>query len=58
MKNYDHNNESRSSPKRTHIETKFATLSIDLSLRKKNYNYHPNESDQIRSHYLQKKSYV
>lgn len=58
MKNYDHNSESKSSPKQTHIETNFATLPINPSLRKKNYDYHPNESDQIRRHYLQKKSCV
>ena len=31
MKNYDHNSESRSSSKRTCIETNFATLPMDPS---------------------------
>ena len=62
MKNYDHNSESRSSSKRTCIETNFATLPMDPSFFFffffLNYDYHPNESDQIRRHDLQKNSYI
>ena len=55
MENPDHNNESGSNPKRTSIEVDVANLPTDPSLRIKISNYHPNERDQIRRHYLQNK---
>ena len=55
MENPNYNNESRSNPKQTHIEMNFATLHMDPSLRRKFYDYHPNERDQIRRYYLQNK---
>ena len=41
MENPDHNNESGSNPKRTHIEVDVANLPTDPSLRIKISNYHP-----------------
>ena len=55
MENPDHNNESRSNPKRTRIKVDVANLPMDPDLRIKISNYHPNERDQIRRHYLQNK---
>ncbi|KAL4611456.1 hypothetical protein ACB092_08G124600 [Castanea dentata] len=55
MENLDHNNESGSNPKRTRIEVDVANLPTDPGLRIKICNYHPNERDQIRRHYLQSK---
>ena len=55
MENPDHNNESRSNPKRIRIEVNVANLSTNPGLRIKISNYHPNERDQIRKHYLQNK---
>ncbi|KAL4620382.1 hypothetical protein ACB092_06G150000 [Castanea dentata] len=55
MENHDHNNESGSNPKRTRIEVDVANLPTDPGLRIKISNYHPNERDQIRRHYLQNK---
>ena len=55
MKNPDHNNESGSNPKWTCIEVDVANLPTNHGLRIKIYNYHPNERDQIRRHYLQNK---
>lgn len=55
MENLDHNNESGSNPKRTRIEVDVANLPTDPGLRIKICNYHPNERDQIRRHYLQNK---
>ena len=55
MENLDHNNESRSNHKRTHIEVDVANLPTDPGSRIKISNYHPNERDQIRRHYLQNK---
>ena len=56
MENPDHNNESGSNPKRTRIKVDVANLPMDLGLRIKISNYHPNERDQIRRHYLQNKA--
>ena len=53
MENLDHNNEPGSNPKRTRIEVDVANLPTNLGLRIKISNYHPNERDQIRRHYLQ-----
>ena len=55
MENPDHNNESKSNPKQTRIEVDVANLPTDPGLRIKISNYHPNERDQIRGHYLQSK---
>ncbi|KAL4613890.1 hypothetical protein ACB092_07G014500 [Castanea dentata] len=55
MENLDYNNESGSNPKRTRIEVDVANLPTDPGLRIKICNYHPNERDQIRRHYLQNK---
>ena len=52
----DHNNESESNPKWTRIEVNVANLPMDPGLRIKISNYHPNERDQIRRHYLQNKA--
>ena len=56
MENPYHNNESGSNPKRTCIEVDVANLPTDPDLRIKISNYHPNERDQIRRHYLQNKA--
>ena len=56
MENPDHNNESGSNPKWTCIEVDVTNLPTDLGLRIKISNYHPNERDQIRRHYLQNKA--
>ncbi|KAM4100214.1 hypothetical protein ACB094_05G051500 [Castanea mollissima] len=53
MGNLDQNHESRSNPKQTRIEVDVANLPTNLGLRIKISNYHPNERDQIRRHYLQ-----
>ena len=55
MENLDHNNEPGSNPKQTRIKVDVANLPTGPSLRKKISNYHPNERDQIRRHYLQNK---
>ena len=55
MENLDHNNEPGSNPKRTRIEVDVANLPTNLGLRIKISNYHPNERDPIRRHYLQNK---
>ncbi|KAM4113611.1 hypothetical protein ACJW30_04G009000 [Castanea mollissima] len=55
MENPDHNNEFGSNPKRTRIEVDVANLPTDLGLRIIICNFHPNERDQIRRHYLQNK---
>ena len=55
MENLDHNNESGSNPKQTRIEVDVVNLPTDPGLRIKISNYHPNERDQIRRHYLQNK---
>ena len=55
MENLDHNNESKSNPKQTRIEVDVTNLPTDPGLRIKISNYHPNERDQIRRHYLQNK---
>ncbi|KAK9994738.1 hypothetical protein SO802_024441 [Lithocarpus litseifolius] len=56
MENPNHNNESESNPKRTHIEVDVVNLPMDPGLRIKISDYHPNERDQIRRHYLQNKA--
>ena len=56
MENLDHNNEFGSNPKRTCIKVDVANLPTDPGLRIKISNYHPNERDQIRRHYLQNKT--
>ena len=56
MENPYHNNESGSNPKRTRIEVDVANLPTDPGLRIKISNYHANERDQIRRHYLQNKA--
>ena len=56
MENPDHNNESGSNPKRTHIEVDVANLPTDPGLRIQISNYHANERDEIRRHYLQNKA--
>ena len=56
MENPDHNNESGSNPKRTRIEVDVANLPTNPGLRIKISNYHANERDQIRRHYLQNKA--
>ena len=43
-------------PKRTRIEVDVANLPTDPGLRIKISNYHANERDQIRRHYLQNKA--
>ena len=55
MENPNYNNEFGSNPKQTCIEVDVANLPIDTGLRIKISNYHPNERDQIRRHYLQNK---
>ena len=55
MENPDHNIEFGSNPKRTRIEVDVANLPTNPGLRIKISNYHPNERDQIRRHYLQNK---
>ena len=55
MENPDYNNEFGSNPKQTCIEVDVANLPTDTGLRIKISNYHPNERDQIRRHYLQNK---
>ena len=56
MENPDHNNESGSNSKRTRIEVDVANLPTNPVLRIKISNYHANERDQIRRHYLQNKA--
>ena len=55
MENPDHNNKSRSNPKQIRIEVDVANLPTNPGLRIKISDYHSNERDQIRRHYLQNK---
>jgi hypothetical protein len=48
--------ELQSNSKRVRIEVDLANLSTDHFLRKKNYDYHLNDRDNIRRAYLQKGS--
>ena len=55
MENPYRNNKSRSNPKQIRIEVDVANLPTNPGLRIKISDYHSNERDQIRRHYLQNK---
>ena len=57
-RNNNNSIELQSNSKQAYVEVDLANLPIDHCLRKKSYEYHINDKDQIRRTHLQKKKKI